>query len=236
MQRFLPSFWLLGAAVYAAAALLLDHSLYADALLAQAARETVRAKQIATVATTSSGVPSQLTASLGATATLSIKPHRNEWVQVAGYTTVVHARPSPSSPVISAYPAGQQLRVLTREAGFARVQDLASGHLGWIEESSLAPTMRGYRVREMVPPEPQVAVVEPAPQPHAAALGPVKIAVAPAPQPPRRTLTLPVAETAVQQESEGGFFRKRRGQPELIAAQARRGDLPGLVQRAFSGY
>jgi hypothetical protein len=62
--------------------------------------------------------------------------------------------------VLSAYPAGQQLRVIAREAGFARVQDLASGQLGWIEESSLAPLIRGYRVREVAPPEPQVAVAD----------------------------------------------------------------------------
>src|ERR1700757_4341406 len=49
MQRFLPSLWLLAAALYAAATLLLDHALFAAAPPAQVAvHETVVAKQPAT--------------------------------------------------------------------------------------------------------------------------------------------------------------------------------------------
>ena len=45
MQRFLPSLWLLAAALYATAALFLEHALD-EALMAQvAAHETVRTKQ-----------------------------------------------------------------------------------------------------------------------------------------------------------------------------------------------
>jgi hypothetical protein len=248
VQRFLPSLWLLAAALFAAAILFLDQSLYADGLTQRAAHETIRAKQIATEATARSGAPSQTTASLGTVATLSLEPlhvegnaRRSEWVQVAGYTTVVHAQPSSSSPVISAYPAGQQLRVIAREAGFARVQDLGSGHLGWIEETSLTPLIRGYRVREVAPPEPQVAVVEPTPPRAEVLVRPVKVAAVAAPQPPRRGLTMPVSETtpvpetAPQEGRDGGLF-KRRDQARLIAAHGHGGELAGLMQRAFSGH
>ena len=99
--------------------------------------------------------------------------HLNEWVQVASFTTVVHARPSSSSPVISAYPIGQELRVMARESGFARVQDLGSGHLGWITKAALVPRMRGYRLREQMPAEPQiVAAAEPLPPPLAESAAP----------------------------------------------------------------
>jgi hypothetical protein len=248
VQRFLPSLWLLAAALFAAATLFLDQSLYADGLTQRAAHETIRAKQIATEATARSGAPSQTTASLGTVATLSLEPphvegnaRRSEWVQVGGYTTVVHAQPSSSSPVISAYPAGQQLRVIAREAGFARVQDLGSGHLGWIEETSLTPLIRGYRVREVAPPEPQVAVVEPTPPRAEVLVRPVKVAAVAAPQPPRRGLTMPVSETtpvpetAPQEGRDGGLF-KRRDQARLIAAHGHGGELAGLMQRAFSGH
>jgi hypothetical protein len=253
VQRFLPSLWLLAAALFAAATLLLDHSLYADGPLTRAAaNETVRAKEplkIASMAAATAGAPSEKAASLGAVVTLSLEPprvegsaRRSEWVQVAGYTTVVHARPSSSSPVILAYPIGQQFRVIAREAGFARVQDLGSGQLGWIEETSLTPLIRGYRVREVTPPEPQVAVAEPSPPRAEMLIRPVKVAAVATPQPPRRTPTMPipetapVPETASQPEWEGGIFRKRRDQPELIAAHGHRGELATLVQRAFSGH
>jgi len=99
--------------------------------------------------------------------------HLNEWVQVASFTTVVHARPSSSSPVISAYPIGQELRVIARESGFARVQDFGSGHLGWITEAALVPRTRGYRMREQMPAEPQIVpAAEPLPPPLAESAAP----------------------------------------------------------------
>jgi hypothetical protein len=56
VQRFLPSWWLLTAAFFAAATLLLDQSLYADGRMTLAAHETIRAKdppKIASVASAS---------------------------------------------------------------------------------------------------------------------------------------------------------------------------------------
>ena len=141
--------------------------------------------------------------------------HLNEWVQVASFTTVVHARPSSSSPVISAYPIGQELRVIARESGFARVQDLGSGHLGWITKAALVPRMRGYRLREQMPAEPQiVAAAEPSPPPRAEPAAPhikvaAPVAVPDAAHPSRRASRAPIAEPTVipitETRAEGGL-------------------------------
>jgi hypothetical protein len=257
VQRFLPSLWLLAAAFFAGATLLLNHSLYADALLAQAAaHETVRAKEPLLISPEAANrlgllalpVPNPVRAAREAAAPLA---HRKEWVQVSAYTTVVHAQPSASSPVIFAYPIGQQFRVIAREGGFARVQDLGSGQLGWIQESSLTPLIRGYRVREIAPSAPQiadaassapqVAMAEPSPPRSETLIRPVKLAAVPALQPSRHAPmmlapeTVPVSESAPEEAGRGGLF-KQRGQAQFIAARGRGGELAGLVQRAFSGY
>jgi hypothetical protein len=105
--------------------------------------------------------------------------------------------------VISAYPIGQQLRVIARESGFARVQDLGSGHLGWIAEAALVPRMRGYRVREPAPAEPQVvAAAERSPPPRAEPAAPhikvaAPVAVPDAAHPSRRASRAPIAEPTV---------------------------------------
>jgi hypothetical protein len=174
--------------------------------------------------------------------------HLNEWVQVASFTTIVHARPSSSSPVISAYPIGQELRVIARKSGFARVQDLGSGHLGWITEAALVPRMRGYRLREQMPAEPQiVAAAEPLPPPLAESAAPhVKAAATIVPRkvapPSPRASRPPIAESAVipvtETPAEGGFglgLFRRRDQAQLIPARARSGELAGFLQRAISG-
>ena len=227
MQRFLPSLWLLAAALYATVALFLEHALNEKALMAQvAAHETVRAKQPARALDLKAG---------------HAAPQR--MVQVASFTTVVHARPSSSSPVISAYPIGQELRVMARESGFARVQDLGSGHLGWITEAALVPRMRGYRLREQMPAEPQiVAAAEPLPPPLAESAAPhVKAAATVVPRkvapPSPRASRPPIAESA-ETPAEGGFglgLFRRRDQAQLIPARARSGELAGFLQRAISG-
>ena len=63
--------------------------------------------------------------------------------------------------MLFAYSVGRPLRVISREGGFARVQDLGSGQLGWVRESSLAPFTGGYRQREERVAEPVVAAAPP---------------------------------------------------------------------------
>ena len=105
---FLPSLWLLAAALYATAALFLDHALYEKALMAQvAAHETVRAKQPARALDLNAAKPAPPGAHAIQPSADAGMQHLNEWVQVASYTNVVHARPSSSSPVISAIRSGR---------------------------------------------------------------------------------------------------------------------------------
>ena len=49
----------------------------------------------------------------------------------------IYGSPSPSAPVLYAFPAGRQLRVIEREGGFARIKDLQSGATGWADERIL---------------------------------------------------------------------------------------------------
>ncbi len=85
----------------------------------------------------------------------------NEWVEIVGYTAVVRADPSVSSLVLTAYPIGHALRVIEREGDFARIQDLSSGHLGWVAASSIGAFVPGYREREEpIAPRPLVAVAQ----------------------------------------------------------------------------
>ena len=51
----------------------------------------------------------------------------------------IYGNPSASAPVLYAFPAGRQLRVLGREGGFARIKELQSGATGWVDERILAP-------------------------------------------------------------------------------------------------
>jgi len=140
--------------------------------------------------------------------------------------------------VTFAYPIGEQLRVIARQSGFARVQDLSTGHLGWIAEASLVPRIRGYRLREPAAAQPelqlvaqapvQVAIAEPLPLPRAEpAARPIKVAAPAAVQPSRHAPRMPVAEPAVIRVAEtttpqtwaGGLF-KHHDQAPLMPANA----------------
>ena len=245
MQRFLPSLWLFAAVLYVARhASPRSCSLRKGATGAGRPHETVRAKQPVQAPDLKAAKPAPAGGHAIQPSADAGTQHRNEWVQVASYTTVVHARPSSSSPVISAYPIGQQLRVIARESGFARVQDLGSGHLGWIAEAALVPRMRGYRVREPAPAEPQVvAAAEPSPPPLLRPTSrwqrrlPCRM-----PRTPRGAHRAPIAEPTVipitETRAEGGLglgLFRRRDQAQLIPARARSSELARFFQRAISG-
>jgi hypothetical protein len=109
---------------------------------------------------TAPGIQSAAKQAAAASPTQSPTEHRTEWAQVAGYSAVVRSKPEASAPVLFGYPVGRPVRVLERKSGFAHVQDLGSGQLGWIKEAALAPYFGGYRERG-------VAAVEPPSQPKA---------------------------------------------------------------------
>src|SRR5688500_10523306 len=95
----LPSVWLIGAALYTALILFLIRPSSEEWPMPPPTGETVRAKQ-----------PVTSVASVAAVTEPKVE-RRNEWVQVAAYTTVVRSRPSLAAPVLLAYSAGRPLRV-----------------------------------------------------------------------------------------------------------------------------
>jgi hypothetical protein len=62
------------------------------------------------------------------------------------------ASPSADAPAMYGFPAGRPFRVIGREGGFAKIQDLKSGASGWIDEAALT-----------APPPRQPAVAAPSP-------------------------------------------------------------------------
>ncbi len=161
MRGLLASVWLLLAGLYTVSllALIQPFSRIDDWPTPPPINETVRAKEPRPVALRSPAEAAassfQLVSLAAPIAPKNVERH-DEWVQIAGYTTVVRAEPTTASPVLFAYAAGRPLRVIAREGGFARVQDLGSGQYGWVKDSALAPFTGSHRQRKDVAPEPQL--------------------------------------------------------------------------------
>ena len=136
MRGLLPSVWLLGAALYTALTLVLSGPAIEHWPLPPRVNETVIAKQPPKAAMLIfQDEPHVELAAAAAPAAATRVEWRDEWAQIAGYTTVGRLHPSSTSPVLFAYSVGRPLRVISREGGFARVQDLGSGQLGWVRET-----------------------------------------------------------------------------------------------------
>ena len=244
MRGLLPSVWLLGAALYTASILSLTKPFSGDEAwpLPPRVTETVVAKLPLAVATQAVAEP-ETPLVLAALPAKQKSDGRNEWAQVAFYTTVVRAQPSAEAPPLYAYSVGRPLRVLAREGRFVRVQDLGSGKLGWIDEASLAPFSGGYRQREQRIVEPQIAAVAPPPvvavEPDAAAAKPTLTpVVARKPQPPRSdgiAARMAKETVAAADPSERGLFRKRRG-VQRAALGGREKGLASMIDRAIRGF
>ena len=56
------------------------------------------------------------------------------------------AGPSASAPVMFGFPAGRRFRVIGREGGFVRIQDVTSKASGWIDEAALTAPPRAPAV------------------------------------------------------------------------------------------
>jgi hypothetical protein len=228
--------WLLAAALYTALTLFLSRPV-ADAWpLPPPANETVRAKQplkATKLGPDGEGLWEQVAA---APATEPKTERRNEWVQIAGYTTVVRSRPSSASPALFAYAAGRPLRVIAREAGFVRVQDLGSGQLGWVKETALGPLRRGYRQREHQAAGLQVAVAEPR---ETVAESKNDAVTAKKVQQPRTDAIAARPKKGAVAAIEAGdrrLFRKRRDRIQRVALGGRTTGVAALVDRAFRGF
>jgi hypothetical protein len=252
MRGALPSVWLLGAALYTTSILSLTKPFASDEEYWPApppVQETVVAKQPLLTA-----AQEEASLILAAAVVPKLKAERrDEWVQVAGYTTVVRSRPSADAPPLYAYAVGRALRVIAREGHFVRVQDLGSGQLGWIEEASLVPFFGGYRHREPIP-QPQVVAVATPPvietppaiatpvqtaEPVAAA-APAQIATVSSKKPrkPREHVLAakPGKDTlAASEPVERGLFRKKRG-VQRVALGGKQAGFGGMIGRAFGGF
>jgi len=247
MRGLLPSVWLLAAALYAASLFSLIQPFSGDEAwpAPPPANETVVAKQPLSLAPKPDP---EGEASLVLAAAPVPPPkieRRDEWVQVAGYTTVVRAEPTTASPVLFAYAVGRPLRVIAREGGFARVQDLGSGQFGWVKESSLVPFVGGYRQREQQMVEPQVAVAEPqatVAKPLVAVAKPrTYAAVAKKVEQPRIDAIAARAKNkketvAVVETGDRGLSRKKRDRIQRVALGGRNTGLAAMVDRAFRGF
>ena len=64
------------------------------------------------------------------------------------------ASPSSSAPATYGFPAGRQFRLIGRDGGFAKIQDLKSGASGWIDEAALTPPPRVPAVSAPFRPKP----------------------------------------------------------------------------------
>jgi hypothetical protein len=255
MRRLLPSVWLLAAALYTGLILVLSRPAIEEWPLPPRVNETVVVKQ----PPRSAGLIFTDEILLKQTATTASvpAPWRDEWAQIAGYTAMGRLHPSSTSPVLFAYSVGRPLRVLSREGGFARVQDLGSGQLGWVEEASLAPFTGGYRQPEQRVIEPvvaaaepvaTVAVVEPAAATMAvpesgAAVTPVAVkTVTPvvakkAAHPRVATAAKPGKDVvAAAEPAPRGLFRRKRNQVQHVALGSEGSGVAAIMRRALGRF
>lgn len=248
MRGLLPSVWLLGAALYTALTLVLSRPAIEHWPLPPRVNETVIAKQPPRAAMLIfPDKPRVELAAAAAPAAAARVEWRDEWAQIAGYTTVGRLHPSSTSPALFAYSVGRPLRVISREGGFARVQDLGSGQLGWVRESSLAPFTGGYRQRQERVAEPVVAagppeaaVAEPniaavAVEPESAVVVPVALKKAP-PRSPAVAAKPGKQTVAAAEPAPRGLFRRKRNQVQHVALGGQGTGVAAIMQRAFGRF
>lgn len=245
MRGLLSLVWLLGAALYTASILSLTQPFAEEDWPApRPVAETVIAKL--PPATTTQALP-EFPLVLAALPAKPRSERRSEWVEVVGYTAMIRSRPSAESPPLRAYTVGKALRVIAREGHYARVQDLGSGQLGWIDEASIAPFNSGYRRPAPRPAEALVASATPEPQP----VETVKAEAAPAPAPepvvqtavhkPKPPRSDAVAARLAKEEAvpaepvERGWFRRKRG-AQHVALGSREGGMTAMIDRAIRGF
>ncbi|HZP09665.1 SH3 domain-containing protein [Methyloceanibacter sp.] len=239
MSRLLPLLWLLSAAVFGAAALLITQPpIDGLPVSAAVAHETVVAKRMPSLAAEPANpqlpvVPQAATADSGGAEPQPIEKPRNEWAAIIGYTAVIRAEPSGSAPVVTAYPIGHALRVIERRGDFARVQDLSSGQLGWVSAASIGAFVPGYRERETPLMPLLVAQTNTAPLKAV----PPKIVEPIASHDAVAATARPKAETvAVAQSLNHPPIVRASLKPQRVAQNQADGGVAALVERAFSGY
>jgi hypothetical protein len=153
-------------------------------------------------------------------------------IQVTTRLSSIHGSPSASAPVLYAFPAGRQLRVVSREAGFARIEDVQSGATGWVDERLLAPSSTAA-VKPAAPGTPSVST-EPEPaeetqetttaaQPPPAPTAPVRRTVTTTEIPP----PAPPTKQTAKRNQRGLFGDTKRANRDP--------EFPSFLRRAFGG-
>jgi hypothetical protein len=163
-----------------------------------------------------------------------------EWAEVVGYMAIARAEPKESAPVLAGYPVGQPFRVIGRKGTFIRVQDLRSGQLGWIDQTSLAH-YSGY-ARHATPPPIMIASA-PAPTPvqeieNSTMPEPQVVAALPKPVETARATPSHIKPFALGPADEPAKVDEtpKRGLFMQVAARHEGDGFDALMQRAFSGY
>jgi hypothetical protein len=94
------------------------------------------------------------------------EPPGSGMILVSRQPIELRASPSSSAPIMYGFPAGRPFRVISRDGGFAQIQDLKSSASGWIDEAALAPPPRVPAISAPSQPKP-VAVSRKSAEPSA---------------------------------------------------------------------
>lgn len=71
--------------------------------------------------------------------TVQLASEQGELAIISSRAAIIRAAPSASAAELFAFPPGRRVRVGGHENGFARIKDLASGEVGWVEDAALGP-------------------------------------------------------------------------------------------------
>jgi hypothetical protein len=131
------------------------------------------------------------------------EPQGSDMILVSRQPIAMLASPSSSAPAMYGFPTGRAFRLISRDGGFAQIQDLKSGATGWIDEAAVAP-----------PPRLPVASAPSQPKPYSVSRKPPNPSAGPKPKVTKN-------DNAVTSDS------KAATEPDLVQTRKR----PGLFGR-----
>jgi len=128
------------------------------------------------------------------------EPQGSDMILVSRQPIAMLASPSSSAPAMYGFPTGRTFRLISRDGGFAQIQDLKSGATGWIDEAAVVP-----------PPRVPVASAPSQPKPYSVSRKPPNLSAGPKPKVTKN-------DNAVNSDS------KAATEPDLVQTRKR----PGL--------
>ena len=84
---------------------------------------------------------------------------------VISQPTVVRSAPAEDAPMLYAFPKGRELRIVSRDDEFVRIEDVRSGADGWVGKSALASNMLTASIEPKVKPIRQAKAAIETPKP-----------------------------------------------------------------------